>query len=87
MVTQAAPAATALVEPLAPMWAQRMVLKMQRFFMPMTPMAPMFVWTTTKADLPPATDYPNCIVIVSDAGELALSYNGAWLKVTMEGPV
>lgn len=87
MVTQAAPSSTALVEAAAPMWAQRMALKMVRLFMPMTPRAPMPVWTVTKAELPPAADWPNTVVIVSDQNELALSLGGAWLKISTGGPV
>jgi hypothetical protein len=53
----------------------------------MTPRAPMPVWTVTKAELPPAADWPNTVVIVSDQNELALSLGGAWLKISTGGPV
>jgi hypothetical protein len=87
MVTQPSPSAVALVEPAAPMWAQRMALKMVGFFMPITPRAPMPLWTVTKANLPPAADWPNTVVIVSDQSELAISLGGAWLKISTGGPV
>jgi hypothetical protein len=80
-------ATTALVEPGAPMWAQRMVLKMLEYFAPMALRQPMPVWASTKANLPPASDYPNCLVYVSDQGGLGLSVNGAWVKITPGGPV
>jgi hypothetical protein len=79
--------ATALVEPEAPMWAKRMVLKFLDFFMPIDFRRPLPVWACKKADLPLASDYPNCVVVVSDQNELALSVGGSWLKVTMGGPV
>jgi len=81
------PAISALVEPQAPMWAQRMVLHFLDFFMPLQQREPMPIWTCAKAKLPPATAYPNTIVIVSDQNELAVSLGGSWLKVTMGGPV
>jgi hypothetical protein len=81
------PAISALVEPAAPMWAQRMVLHFLDFFMPLQQRAPMQIWACKKAALPPASDYPFSLVIVSDIGELAISLGGTWMKVVTSGPV
>lgn len=87
MVTQKNPSISALVEPAAPMWAQRMVLHFLDYFVPVAQRAPMQLWATTKANLPPAKDYPFCVAVVSDQNELALSLGGVWLKIVTGGPV
>lgn len=86
-ITQRAPSTTALVEPDAPPWAQRMVLKLVSYFQPLRPRAPVLMWHVNKVDLPPADDWPGALVLVADQNELAISVGGAWLKVVSTGPV
>lgn len=87
MVIQRPPATTALVEPSAPMWAQRMILKLLGFFQAVTPTAPNMLWRCNKADLPPATEWAGCVVIVPDQNALAISNGGQWLKISTAGPI
>jgi hypothetical protein len=87
MVVQRQQPSIALVEPAAPMWAQRMVLKLQDYFLPLAQRQPMAIWACTKAQLPPAADFPFGVVIVSDQNELAVSLGGTWLKIVTGGPV
>jgi hypothetical protein len=87
VTTQNVPPISALVEPAAPMWAQRMVLRLTTYFMPIAWRQPFPIWASTKAQLPPAADFPYCVVVVSDQNELALSLGGAWLKIVTGGPV
>lgn len=86
MVTQQAPSTTALLEPAAPPWAQRMMLKLVGFFVPVFPVQPVRVWGVAQADLPPAADWPRGIVYVTDLGKLALSNGVAWTD-TVGGPL
>lgn len=78
---------TALVEPGAPLWAQRMLLKFQTFFQPIWPRSPVRIWACPKADLPPATDWPSTLVYVPDQDCAALSDGADWRKITLGAPV
>lgn len=76
-----------LVEPNAPLWAQRMALRLPKVFAPITPNQPLKIWAVNKVDLPPPEDWPDCIVVVPDQACLAVSDGAAWLKVAFGGPV
>ena len=86
MVERAA-SIVALVEPGAPLWAQRMMLKLQGYFLPQVPKEPLALWATTKALLPPAAEWPLSVVIVTDQNALAVSLGGVWLKLATGGPI
>lgn len=82
------PASTiALVEPGAPLWAQRMALKMLGFFKLVHPLEPAEMWQSNKVDLPPPADWKGCIVVVPDQACMAVSDGLAWRKIAFGGPV
>lgn len=74
MVAQAAP----LLEPGTPGWAQRFALRLQGWFWPVEPTRPMRLQAIVKAELPPAADWPQCLVYVSDVKKLGVSDGAAW---------
>lgn len=41
---------------------------------------PSAVCAVTQAKLPPASDWPQCVVLVSDLGVLAASNGSAWIR-------
>ena len=57
------------------------------YFVPQAQRQPMQLWDCPKAQLPPAADWPFCVVVVSDQNELAVSMGGQWLKLVTGGPV
>lgn len=78
---------TALVEPGSPLWAQRMLLKLQTFFQPIWPRQPNRIWACDKADLPAPDAWPSTLVYVPDQACLALSDGAAWRKIALGAPV
>lgn len=82
-----APSSSALVEPGAPMWAQRMALKMLTFFKLVHPTAPAEMWRTKQADLPPAADWPGCLAVVVDLDTLAVSDGTDWRRLDFGAPI
>ena len=78
---------TALLEPSAPPWAQRLMLRLLGYFWPQQPRQPMTLWAVNKVDLPPASAWPNCLIVVADQNALGLSVGGVWMKLTPGGPV
>lgn len=44
------------------------------------PGQPVFVYAVTVADLPPAADWPNGVLKVSDLNILAVSDGSAWIR-------
>lgn len=77
-------AITALVEPSAPMWAQRMLLKFQGHFQPISPRQPNKLWPVEFADLPPADAWPSSVVI-TEAGPM-YSDGVAWAPLGSAAP-
>lgn len=80
-------ATQALVEAGAPMWAQRLMLKLTGYFQPLNPRAPNRIWWADKADLPPAADWLGAIVVVPDQACLAVSDGTVWRRLDFGGPV
>lgn len=58
-------------------------MELQRAFddLERRPSRPMAAYTTTAAKLPPARDYPNTIIRLSDLNTLATSDGVAWRRV------
>lgn len=75
-----------LLEPNAPLWAQRLVLRLARTFLNLFPTAPVRLWSALAADLPPAADWTGALVWVSDTGKVAVSNGAAWVQ-TDGGPL
>lgn len=48
---------------------------------------PSAVCSVTKAALPPAADWPQCVVLVSDLGVLAASDGSAWINQATGAPI
>lgn len=76
-----------LVEVEAPMWAQRMVLRLKLFFQPLRPVQPTRFFYVNKVDLPPATDWPGAMCVVVDQDCLAVARDGVWRRISLAGPV
>lgn len=87
MVTPLKAAPGALLEPDAPSWAQRFALRLRREFAGLRPTQPQPVFICDKADLPPAADWPGCVVLVADQACLGVADAGVWRKVAFGGPV
>lgn len=68
-----------IAEPGIPPWAQRLLLKLAQRFVPAEPSAPQRVASIPKIQLPPAADWPQCIVWVPDQNKLAVSNGTAWV--------
>lgn len=77
----------ALIEPSAPGWALRMLLKLQTHFQPIWPRQPTRLWLCNKADLPPALEWPGCLLVVPDQDCVAIAHAGVWRKISLGGPV
>jgi hypothetical protein len=73
------PSSAALVEAGAPMWAQRLGLRLVKTFLNLFPTAPVRLWSVTFANLPPAADWPGAIVYVSDKSKVGVSTGSAWV--------
>lgn len=84
---QRPPSTVALVEPGAPGWANRLVLKLLGFFQPVNPRAPNFIWYVNKADLPPANLWPGALCVVVDEVCLGVSDGLAWRRINMGAPI
>lgn len=72
----------ALLEADAPGWARRFALRLQSVFWPVYPTGPMRLWPVKQSNLPPAADWPGCVVFVSDLNKLGLSTGTAWVNAT-----
>lgn len=70
-----------LLEPGAPMWAQRLALRLDRAFVGLFPSAPVRLWSVLFADLPSPADWTGCLVWVPDKGKVAVSNGAAWVVV------
>lgn len=88
MVTFQKTSSTSLfAEPGSPDWAQRMVGRLLAFFQPMNPIAPNHIWYVLQAGLPPAADWPGCIVVVVDQQCLGVSDGTNWRRINMGAPL
>jgi hypothetical protein len=67
-----------LLEPGAPMWAQRMADRLDLRFVALWPQAPIRLPTLTKAELPKPSEWTACAVYVSDVKKIAVSDGAAW---------
>jgi len=72
-----------LLEPGAPSWAQRFALRLASTFKLINPQAPVAIWGVNSADLPPATDWPGCLVVVPDLNVLAVSDGTVWRRINL----
>lgn len=68
-----------LLEPGAPLWAQRLGLRLAKTYLSLFPTAPVRLWSIPSADLPPPADWPGCIVYVSDKLKVGVSTGAAWV--------
>lgn len=69
-----------VLEPDVPQWMQRYALRLEKAFVNLFPKAPVRLWSVTYANLPPAADWPGCIVFVSDKNKVGLSNGSAWTQ-------
>ena len=80
MVTQRAPATTALVESNAPDWAQRLGLRLPKTFQGLYPIQPTHLWDAgAVGNLPPAADWPGGVAAAG--GVIWLSNGTSWVPV------
>lgn len=70
-----------LLEPSAPSWAKRLVLRLADYFLGLYPSAPVRLWSAKFAELPPAADWRAGLVWVPDKGKVAVSDGVTWLSV------
>lgn len=70
---------TLLLEPGAPLWAQRLALRLVKTFLHLFPSAPVRLWSVASADLPNASDWPGAIVYVTDKAKVGVSTGAAWV--------
>lgn len=68
----------ALLEPGAPPWAQRLVLRLQDVFAPLVPKSPVRLPAFASTSLPAPADWRGCIIYVPDKGKVARSDGTAW---------
>jgi hypothetical protein len=87
MVIYAKAPDVSLVEPNAPPWAQRFALRIGQYFQSKFPTQPTRFFYCDKVDLPPAADWPGCVVVVVDQECLAVARLGAWRRLNLGGPV
>jgi len=87
MVTQRTPSTQGMLEPNAPPWAGRFLLKLVGFFVAQWPTSPLRLWQVRKADLPPPADWPWAVVAVTDQNCIAVSTGVSWQKIAFGGPV
>lgn len=69
---------SSLLEPDAPMWAQRFAQRLDKRYLLLWPRSPVRFWNVTKANLPDPTDWPNSMLYVSDVKKLAISDGTTW---------
>jgi len=70
-----------LLEPNAPMWAQRLVLRLVKTFLNLFPTAPVRLWKVpTSADLPDPAAWTGSVAYTAD-GTVYVSNGTAWLAV------
>lgn len=87
MVIYAKPPNVSLVEPGAPPWAQRFALRLRQYFQSRFPTQPVQIFACDKPDLPPASEYAGCLVVLVDEQCLAIARQGVWRRVNLGGPV
>lgn len=87
MVTIVKAPTSVLMEPGAPAWAQRFALRLAVVFKLVNPQAPVAIWPSYKADLPPPIDWIGSLVYVPDQDCVAISDGVNWRKISLGGPV
>lgn len=64
----------------APEWAKRLVADMEKGYVKAYPTAPVRLPAFVSTDLPKASDYPWCLIAVTDTGVAAMSNGTAWVN-------
>lgn len=73
------PSSQGLIEPGAPDWANRLVLRLIKQFVSSAPVNPQQLWATPSSGLPPASENIGCIAYTTDLG-LVVSNGTAWTQ-------
>jgi hypothetical protein len=69
-----------IIEPDIPQWMQRYINRVDATYVNAFPKAPVRLWSVTQANLPPAAQWPGCIVYVSDKAKVGLSNGTTWTQ-------
>ena len=64
----------------APQWARRLVNDLEGAYVKAVPSRPQLLTQLTQSTLPPAADYPWCIVALTDLTCVAMSTGSAWVR-------
>jgi hypothetical protein len=67
-----------ILEPTAPGWAQRMVLALKGYFLPLVPSSPVMLASFPSTSLPDPAAYAGCLIYVPDKAKVGLSNGAAW---------
>lgn len=67
-----------LLDATAPPWAQMFALRLPNIFKGLSPKSPERLASFTFANLPPAANWPGCVVFVSDKNKVGLSNGTTW---------
>jgi hypothetical protein len=70
-----------VLEPNTPEWFKRYSLRADAYFWPVTPQRPQALFHLPTADLPPAEDYPYCIMYDETLSAVIVSDGTSWSAV------
>ena len=67
-----------LIQADAPSWAQRFALSLPNLFKGLSPKSPERLAPFVFTELPPAANWPGCVVYVTDKHKVGLSNGSSW---------